>query len=649
MTPRQRLQVWCSLLFLLLPTMTLAGNDWLPLSDADLKATAPAEASGADAIILLHQADYDDQQSVATHYYRVKILNDAGKKWADVEIPFVKGSRDIREIKARTIHPDGTIVPFDGKVYEKTVVKVNRGNLRVNVKAFTLPNVTAGSIIEYRYREEWGNVYYAPDWLLQDDLFTKTAHFSMKGAEGRSLAWIWAGLPNGIVPQRKGDLVVLDVNNMPAFDEEEYSPPEHELKSRVEFYYIFDNSLDPKKIDEFWKRFGKERNSGTEDFIGHRGLIASLASETVAANDSPETKLRKLYERTQQIENISFEREKSEQELKRENRKENQNVEDVVKHGYGSLDEITLTFIALARAAGFDAQVVLIPDRYYRFFHETVPNTYQFTSMVAAVKLPQGTVLIDPGTPYCPFGMLAWYKTGVRAMELDKNGGAFITTNNPRAEQSIRQRIADLTMDDEGVLKGTLTVNYIGQLALDHRLDLIDTDDAGWRKDFEDTVKQWLPQGAKATLDRIDGKTQTDEVLRVQFHVEMPGVLSSTGKRVFLPADIFQEEHPFRQADRKYPVYLSYPYEYRDSITIHLPADLQVDSLPPGHELAPGFASYSAARTSDGHVLTLQRNLVVSGFFYPLKAYNDLRSFFDAVSNADGEQVVAKHAQPSGL
>ena len=625
-----------------------AGNDWLPVTPEDLKATAPPEAAGADAVILYHRADYDDEQSVATHYYRLKILTEEGKKRADIQIPFIKGSDDIHAVEARTIHPDGTIVEFDGKVYEKTIVKA--GNIRVITKSFTLPAVTAGSIIEYRYRDSWSIYRYnAPDWIVQEDLFLRKAHFSMRAGPGAALAWVWAGLPSGVKPERKGNVVTLDVENIPAFIDEDYTPPDHELKARVEFYYLRPG-FDSKKMDKFWTDWGKERDHDFESFIGHRGAIASLASSLVSPSDSFVEKLRKLYARAQQVRNTSFELEKSEQERKREKQKDNNNVEDVLKHGYGDSWDIALLFIALARAAGIESHPVLIPERSDRFFHENVPNVRQFDALAAAVRAPSGgTALLDPGTPYCPFGMLPWYKTNVPALELNDKGGTFINTSPPRADESVRTRSADLTLDSEGILRGTVTISYGGQTALTHRLERMRTDEAGWEKDLEDDVKGWLPSGAKLTLQSIEGTTDAGAALQLHYKVEMPGVLSSTGKRLFLPSLLFQVGHPFRHADRKYAVYFASPYEDADQVKIQLPPGVKLDSLPPDYELKNNFARYAIQRIAQGNTLILQRQLTMNGFYFKVAEYPALRSFYDAVSAHDDEQVVAKHVPTKGL
>src|SRR5438270_3621764 len=116
-------------------------------------------------------------------YSRIKILTEKGMRpqpegYADVQI-VLPPSFTISELKARTIHPDGKIIEFTGKPFQKTLIK-GRG-IKFLAKTFTMPEVTAGSIIEYKYR------LYMPDhtisarneWTIQHDLYTVKEQFRM--------------------------------------------------------------------------------------------------------------------------------------------------------------------------------------------------------------------------------------------------------------------------------------------------------------------------------------------------------------------------------------------------------------------------------------------------------------------------------------
>src|SRR5208282_517089 len=112
----------CSILF---SASTRAGDEWQPIDPAELKMTSEPLAPGAPAIYLYRQVDRDEsgRDSNEKNYVRIKILTEEGRKYGNVEIPFEKGGYTISALHGRTIHPDGSIVNFDGKTFENTIVK----------------------------------------------------------------------------------------------------------------------------------------------------------------------------------------------------------------------------------------------------------------------------------------------------------------------------------------------------------------------------------------------------------------------------------------------------------------------------------------------------------------------------------------------
>jgi hypothetical protein len=213
-----------------------------PVSAEELKMTKEPLAPGAAAIILFRQVDRDDSGRTAheSDYFRIKILTEEGRKYADIEIPYFKGRTDVGTIRARTIRPDGSIVDFDGKVFDKSIAKAK--GLKYLAKTFTLPDVQVGSIIEYYYIIDLAeNFVFDSHWILSDELFTKSARFSLKpyrpDYSTMGVRWSWQGLPPGTVPPAEGadHVVRLDAVNNSAFQTEDFMPPENEMKSRVDF------------------------------------------------------------------------------------------------------------------------------------------------------------------------------------------------------------------------------------------------------------------------------------------------------------------------------------------------------------------------------------------------------------------------------
>lgn len=209
-----------------------AGDRFQPVSQEELQMTSEPQAPGAPAIILFRQVDRDDTGLTAheDNYFRIKILTEEGRKHADVEIPFVKAEgNNIINIKARTIRPDGSIANFEGKAFEKSIVKAQ--GLKYMAKTFTLPDVQVGSIIEYSYTQDLPEYALVDShWILSDELFTKHAKFSLKPYintdSNYTVQWSWQLLPAGTGQPKEGPdhIVRLEVNNIPAFRTEDYMP-----------------------------------------------------------------------------------------------------------------------------------------------------------------------------------------------------------------------------------------------------------------------------------------------------------------------------------------------------------------------------------------------------------------------------------------
>jgi Domain of Unknown Function with PDB structure (DUF3857)/Transglutaminase-like superfamily len=634
------LLVVCLLALFFLAPVSHAGDDWLPVTAEELKLTGEPKAPGAPAIYLYRQVDRDDREGREHHYARIKILTDEGRKYADVEIPFWKGHGDIKGIQARTIRPDGSIASFDGKVYEKMIVKAK--GVKYLAKTFTLPDVQAGSVIEYRYTRNVEEGYiFDSQWLLSDELFTKHAKFSLRRSNLYALAWSWPrGLPEGTSPPHEDhDAIRLDTQDIPAFQIEDYMPPQDEMKYRVDFRYLYNLEKDS---DKFWKEEAQRLYRGVDAFTNKRKAMEQAVGEVVAPTDTPEQKLQKIYARCQKIRNTSFERDKTQQELNRQKLQQIQNVEDVWKRGYGNGWDITWLFLALARAAGFDASPVLVSTRDQHFFNSRLMNAADLNTNVVLVKLNGTDLYLDPGVAFAPFGVLPWYETGVNGLRVDKDGGTWVTTTMPGPSDSGIERKATLQLDDSGTLEGKATLTFKGLSALWHRLDEYDEDDAARKKLLEDEIKNSIPVTVEVELTNAPDWSSSANTLVAEYHVKVPGWASAAGRRTLLSMGLFGggEKHVFEHAARVHPVYFSHPYQDMDDVTIELPPGLQVSSVPNSRDIDVKACRYRTGAQNENGTLHLTRQLTVNIMMVDIKYYDPLRTFYQAVRTADEEQIV---------
>src|SRR5439155_26263580 len=77
-------------------------NGWPAISPEELAMKDDPTNPGASAILLYREQSTDDVKQFATTYFRIKLLTDEGKKYADVEIPYLETATRAAEIKVCT-------------------------------------------------------------------------------------------------------------------------------------------------------------------------------------------------------------------------------------------------------------------------------------------------------------------------------------------------------------------------------------------------------------------------------------------------------------------------------------------------------------------------------------------------------------------
>jgi hypothetical protein len=228
-----------------------------------------ALAPGAPAVILTWARHRDDEGAFETEQIRLKVLREEGKRYGDIAIPYIPGYDSVAEIEARTIHADGTIVPFTGKIYDKLVVR--SGNRRLMQKTFTLPDVQPGSVLEYVYVLQWSyDRLRSTHWPVQQELPVLHEKLWLKpyGGGPYSGFFLHNGLPEGKSPTKVGDHFELHLEEMPAFEREPYAPPDDQITPHLDFFYTVGN-LDP---DRYWKNTAAQSARTIEGFSdGHTG------------------------------------------------------------------------------------------------------------------------------------------------------------------------------------------------------------------------------------------------------------------------------------------------------------------------------------------------------------------------------------------
>lgn len=653
---------------MLAPAMAYGGDQFMKPTKEELSMTSLPGYPGASAVVLFREQITRDDLHVVQHYDRIKILTEDGKKFANVELPFFSTQTDgddygddktVGEIVGRTVHADGTIIPFTGKPYLKMIEKGR--DFKEQERIFTLPDVEVGSIIEYRYNTRIAdNIFESPSWYIQGDLYVKSAHYvwyptqhELTGPNGNiinSIAWYpilpkdaklenheipASGPTNG--PQRVYELSVKDV---PPLDDEEYMPPIKAFSYRVLFSFT-----EFRSGDEYWKATGKRWSKNLNSFAGPNGDLQAATQKIIAGATSDEEKLHRIYDKVMSLENTRFTRAHDQREDKAAGLGQVKNASDVLTRGRGTPTQLTWLFIGMARAAGFKAYGVLTPDRSIELVTPAWLDTRQFDDEIAIVNLGGKEVFFDPGSRYCEFGRLEWQHSDIPvALRQTDEGTTFGETASYPYTVNKTSRVANLTMDDHGQITGRIDLTYLGAPALHWRQTALKGDEESLHHGLETSLRHMLPKSVEVKVTTIQNLTDYNKPLIVSF--ETKGTLgTATGKRVMMPADLFLvgDTAHFPHEKRSQPVYFHYPEVVQDALRVNLPSNLSPEAVPTeGKYSIDKVAFYDLNVVQTPKNFTTRRNFAFNGLIVPTADYAGLRTFYTQLESKDQESVVLK-------
>ncbi len=636
----------------------------------ELAMTSVPGYPGAAAVVLYREElDRDDLHSVQ-HYERVKILTEEGKKYANVELRFVDfydasvgagNSMSVESIVGRTVHADGTIIPFTGKPYLKTVEKT--GGVRFQERVFTLPDVQVGSIIEYRYAERSENFYSGPRWYLQGDLFVKSAHYmwyptrhELTDEDGKlisSISW-FPILPEGVKITRQeipapsigsgnGPQQVYEVaaKDIPPLAHEEFMPPMGSFSYRVLF------SFSPyRSQQEYWSAEGKSWAKRADSF-SNGGKPLQEATETITDGAATQdAKLQKIYAAVMQLENTEYSREREKREDKAAGMGKISNVSDVLARKRGTPWQLTELFVAMARDAGMKAYLGRVSDREERLFTQAWMNIDQLDSLIAIVTVDGKQRFFDPGERYCSYGNLAWQHTWVQGLRQTEDGTDFFTA--PGEDQTVNRttRVANLKLDAHDEVSGKIDVTYFGAGALQWRQKALRGDEESTRHELQTNLEGMVPKSLEVKVSSIDGLTDYQKPLAV--HYEVSGSMgTATGKRILLPVDLFESNSAatFPHDKRELPVYFHFPTAVQDAIRVNVDPGLAIEAVPDSSKAnIPQRALYNLTVQQGQNFFVSRRTYVFADIIVKATEYEQLRKFYSQFEAKDQETVVLKPA-----
>ena len=623
-------------------------KEWKPLAPSDLGPSAPVVEKDADAEALFWEVFIEETQSwelSLKHYVRIKVFNERGRdSQSKVELRYDGGREQIKDVAARVVKPDGSIVELKKEdIFERTIVKTS--GVKVKAKSFAMPGVEPGSIIEYRWREARPGNANNLGLFFQRDIPVRSVAYYLRPSGGMRYRPINMG--DARFEEDKDGYFRLAATNMPAFREEPHMPPEKAVRSWVFLYRAEDKKLGAA---QYWNDIGRSYYAGLEEALKPNEEVKAAAAALVAGAQTDGERLRRLFDFCRvKIKNVSDDA----SDLtpgERAKLKENKMPADTLKRGQGTGSDIGFLFAALARAAGFDARAAFSGSNDDFFFDRSYMHWSFLRQSLVAVRVGDGWELFNPAATYTLYGMKPWAAEAQDVLITDPTSPVWVRSAAAGPDQSVERRAGKFKLSADGTLEGDVRIEYTGHLGAGKK-ELNDDDTEAEREKV--VVEAWKTRmGGEVTGLRVENVTDPDKPFAYAFHVRVPGYAQRTGKRLFIQPAFFQKGLGplFPNAARRHEVYFHYPWSEEDRVQITLPEGYALDSAESPAPVGAGDLSRyepAAGVSKDGRTLVYTRKF----FFgrggdqmlrFPVGSYASLKGYFDEVNKHDGHAIPLK-------
>ena len=224
-----------------------------------------------------------------------------------------------------------------------------------------------------------------------------------------------------------------------------------------------------------------------------------------------------------------------------------------------------------------------------------------------------------------------------------QNAKAPIYTPPNLTKDAITAHAADLTLDPTGEMNGTVKVVMNGPMALHWRQLNLTTDAGEVEKQLIVSLRDSLPQGVSAEIEKIQGLDTSVGYLSAT--VKVSGTIGSkTRKRILVPAFFFSTGPQARFVSgekREMPIDLHYTEQIIDDVIYHLPAGYTVESAPQPAQLPWPDHAALVIKTQPGPGNIDIKHIYARAFvLLEPKEYPALRDYYQKIATSDAQQVV---------
>jgi hypothetical protein len=623
---------------------------WGEVSMEDLKMTSFPADTNATAVILFDRGEASMNENwgiVFKQHKRIKILTAAGFNWGTLQINYyTKGNMElIDDIEGNTfiLSEDGKVVKYELK--RKDIFKQKLNDNYEQIK-FTLPSLSPGCIIEFRYTKS-SKSPALPDWYFQTSEPTLWSEYEIRIPSYFQYAFVNQTYHQFVININEqvnegfragGGVEMIQMNhsrwamrNVPALRSEPYVTTLEDYTSKImlQLAGVYWPGENPRKFLESWEVVGK-RLMEDEDFGRQLKGYKSIRKQVEQLIDGITDTLMRIeaiydFVRTTMVWNKYY------------GIVVDKDLDEVLEAKSGSCADINLLLTLMLKEAGFPAKPVILSTRNNGKIKTIYPMVDQFNYVISCVDMGGLRLFLDATDRLRPMNLLP-YRALNHSGFLVSDSSYFVSIE-PKGK-AIQKNLATFELKPDGSLAGSFQLQYSEYFGTSERQDF----EGEKPEDFVKSLIKSETSGFNIDSFTIANKDSIKLPFMVTANVSSSMYTQVLDSFIYMnPMTIDRMlESPFKSETRYFPVDFAYPLSLTYIINITIPDDYILKEYPKDFKinLASNNGTFSRISQSTGNSYQMMVKHEINRATFESNEYNTLRNFYNQILSRETEQLV---------
>jgi hypothetical protein len=562
---------------------------------------------------------------------------------------------DETEIKAATYNLNNGTIKQD--LLRKEQVFTDKVSKNQYIKKFTLPGITAGSVIDVEYTIKTEYYDILPTWFFQSEYPTLWSEFQVEIPSILHYTYAAKGYNKLFIDEQqqyyKDLILVLENNytnygyqsfggvallhrwamkNTPALKKEPFtSSIENHLSqielqlSRIVTYEAYEVAINTSWTQAV-KRLNKAKNFGANLYYDNYWLDKDM--KTLCGNVQDTLLKAKLI--------YNYLKDKFVCTGDNSIYIESEDIRQVYKTKKGNSSELNLLFVAMLQHENINAFPAILSTKNNGIALTGHPFLRQYNRTVVYLAIGGIHNLIDVSDPLLSFGKLpAEYYNGAAMVIVSDGIPVNLVPDNLKEQKSINIKLA---VSREHLWEGKVQLNYGYYESLDIRKRVKQNGLDGVTKEYNIALEQGTVSNTS-----ISNVEKIEEPVIVNYNVAIDS--NESGVIYINPLlGIGLNTNPLKNSNRLYPVEMPYASDESYDCEIAIPKGYAIQDLPENYQIllngGDGLFEYIVTKQPDKVIV--HSRVVFHKTKYEPALYGELRDFFKDVAVKHSQQIVFK-------